>query len=144
MVNDEIEDGESRVDIEIGTISEGAAEENKAYSGSVSLENETALDGSQCEVPQNGQENLAQQPIIDEHCHSSIKVDKNRNRRPLIKLTIALCLCVAFMIGEIVGGILANSISIQTDAAHMATDIVGFIFSILAILISKKSEYFNR
>lgn len=42
------------------------------------------------------------------------------------------------MIGEIVGGIIAHSIAIQTDAAHMAADIAGFFFSIVALYISKK------
>ena len=77
---------------------------------------------------------------LEEHCHSSINIDKDRNKKPFIKLLIALCLCFVFMVGEIIGGLLANSISIQTDAAHMATDIVGFFFSILAIYISKKSN----
>jgi zinc transporter 2 len=42
------------------------------------------------------------------------------------------------MIGEIVGGIIAHSIAIQTDAAHMAADIAGFFFSIVALYISNK------
>jgi zinc transporter 2 len=42
------------------------------------------------------------------------------------------------MVGEIVGGIIAHSISIQTDAAHMASDIIAFFFSIMAIYISGK------
>ena len=86
----------------------------------------------------------AQTVKLEEHCHSNIKVDKDRNKTPLIKLFVVFFLCIGFMIGEIIGGILANSISIQTDAAHMATDIIGFFFSILAIIISKKGNFMSQ
>ena len=43
------------------------------------------------------------------------------------------------MIGEFVGGILANSLAILTDATHLLTDLAGFIISILSIWIGKKS-----
>lgn len=76
---------------------------------------------------------------VDDHCHVTNN-DKNRNKAALYKLITALCLCVVFMIGEIIGGLIAGSISIQTDAAHMAADITGFLFSILAIFFSKKGN----
>lgn len=76
---------------------------------------------------------------VDDHCHVTNN-DKNRNKAALYKLLTALGLCVVFMIGEIIGGLIAGSISIQTDAAHMAADITGFLFSILAIFFSKKGN----
>lgn len=72
----------------------------------------------------------------DDHCHVSI--DKDRNKTVWYKLITVFILCIMFMVGEIIGGILAKSISIQTDAAHMAADIAGFFFSILAIYVSEK------
>lgn len=57
---------------------------------------------------------------------------------PLTKLAIAAFLCFLFMCGEIVGGILANSIAILTDAAHLSSDLLGFGFSISAIIIAKR------
>ena len=72
------------------------------------------------------------------HCHNAKKA-QSRNKRVWYKLITVLILCIIFMIGEIIGGILAHSISIQTDAAHMAADITGFFFSIMAIYISEKS-----
>jgi len=77
---------------------------------------------------------------VDEHCHVQ-KNDKTRNKTVWRKLITVLILCIFFMIGEIVGGILAHSISIQTDAAHMAADIAGFFFSIMAIYISSKGTF---
>ena len=78
----------------------------------------------------------------DDHCHPLDDFnDQKRNTTVWRKLITVLILCVLFMIGEIVGGILAHSISIQTDAAHMAADIAGFFFSILAIYVSGKGDY---
>ena len=76
--------------------------------------------------------------LIDDHCHVNIAGEKDRNKVVWYKLITVFFLCILFMVGEIVGGILAQSISIQTDAAHMAADIAGFFFSILAIYVSKK------
>lgn len=74
-----------------------------------------------------------------DHCHVYTKIKKdNKNRVVWRKLITVLILCVFFMILEIIGGILAKSISIQTDAAHMAADIAGFFFSILALYVSNK------
>lgn len=40
---------------------------------------------------------------------------------------------------EIVGGIVAGSLAILTDAAHMLSDVAGFVISIVAILIGRKT-----
>ena len=37
------------------------------------------------------------------------------------------------------GGILANSLAVLSDAAHMASDLAGFIVSIIAILLARRS-----
>jgi Co/Zn/Cd efflux system component len=86
--------------------------------------------------------NSNQNDVSEQHCHTldDLMADKRRNATVWRKLIIVLVLCILFMIGEIVGGILAHSISIQTDAAHMASDIAGFFFSILAIYVSGKSN----
>jgi zinc transporter 2 len=39
---------------------------------------------------------------------------------------------------EIVGGLLARSLAIMTDVAHLFSDITGFLISIVSILISSK------
>lgn len=76
--------------------------------------------------------------LLEDHCHTGL-LHKDTNKIVRRKLSIVLILCVLFMTGEIIGGLLAHSISIQTDAAHMAADIAGFFFSLLAIFVSKKS-----
>jgi len=54
------------------------------------------------------------------------------------KLTIATCLSCLFMIMEIVGGYLANSLAIMTDAAHLLTDVSSFLISIIALRMASR------
>ncbi|KAG9511110.1 Zinc transporter 2, partial [Fragariocoptes setiger] len=61
-------------------------------------------------------------------------VDKSARRR----LVTASIICLVFMIGELVGGILSNSLAIATDAAHLLTDFASFMISLLAIWLSSR------
>ncbi|ODM94641.1 Zinc transporter 2 [Orchesella cincta] len=72
-----------------------------------------------------------------EHCHDDEHrhVTDNGARR---KLWIASLLCVVFMIGEAVGGLLAGSLAVATDAAHLLTDFAGFMISLFALYISER------
>jgi hypothetical protein len=78
------------------------------------------------------------------HCHVPGSDDVNakalRNNTARIKLILVTALCVFFMVAEIVGGVLAGSLAIQTDAAHMATDLAGFLLSLFAIYMSNKES----
>lgn len=79
----------------------------------------------------------------------SLKMDPCDNcskRRELLKqkkvktrLTIAAVLYLLFMIGELVGGYIANSLAIMTDALHMLTDLSAIILTLLALWLSSKS-----
>jgi zinc transporter 2 len=51
-------------------------------------------------------------------------------RRKLLSVSIV---CFLFMFCEIIGGYLANSLAIMTDAAHMLSDVAGFMISYFAI-----------
>jgi solute carrier family 30 (zinc transporter), member 2 len=53
------------------------------------------------------------------------------------RLKVAIVLSSIFMCIEVVGGYLANSIAIYSDAAHLLTDIAGFAISLLAAIASK-------
>ena len=54
------------------------------------------------------------------------------------KLTIALGLILAFMAAEVVTGILANSLALLSDAAHMLTDAAAIGFSLVAIKLARR------
>ncbi|CAB3241220.1 unnamed protein product [Arctia plantaginis] len=70
------------------------------------------------------------------HCHKSRneEVDKRARR----KLILASILCVIFMIGEIVGGYLSNSLAIATDAAHLLTDFASFMISLFSLWVASR------
>lgn len=77
---------------------------------------------------------------IYSHCHiqaaddGSKNVDKSARRR----LIAASIICLVFMIGEVVGGVLSNSLAIATDAAHLLTDFASFMISLFAIWLSSR------
>jgi cobalt-zinc-cadmium efflux system protein len=54
------------------------------------------------------------------------------------KLTIALLLILGFMAAEVVTGILANSLALLSDAAHMLTDAAAIALSLIAIRLSRR------
>jgi hypothetical protein len=69
------------------------------------------------------------------HCHSDEQkpeMDKVARR----KLIIASLLCLLFMIFETVGGYLANSLAIASDAAHLLTDLASFMISLFSIWLA--------
>ncbi len=54
------------------------------------------------------------------------------------ELLIALTITAAIMIAELVGGLLSNSLALLSDAAHMFTDVLALLLSILAFRFSTK------
>lgn len=57
----------------------------------------------------------------------------HQTERAKRKLIVACIICLFFLIGEFVGGFLANSLAIITDAAHLLSDFASFLISLLAI-----------
>ncbi|MFF5970872.1 cation diffusion facilitator family transporter [Streptomyces sp. NPDC012769] len=60
------------------------------------------------------------------------------------RLRIALGITLSVMVIEIVGGILADSLALIADAAHMATDAVGLAMALLAIHFANRPPAGNR
>ncbi|XP_046864956.1 zinc transporter 2-like isoform X2 [Xenia sp. Carnegie-2017] len=56
-----------------------------------------------------------------------------KTKRAKQKLVIASTLCLFFLVAECVGGVMANSLAIITDAAHLLSDFASFLISLLAI-----------
>jgi cobalt-zinc-cadmium efflux system protein len=54
------------------------------------------------------------------------------------KLTLALALILAFMAAEVVTGIVANSLALLSDAAHMLTDAAAIGLSLVAIRLARR------
>jgi cobalt-zinc-cadmium efflux system protein len=43
---------------------------------------------------------------------------------------------IFFIVAQLIGGILANSIAIMLDTCHLATDVLGFGIAIMAIKLA--------
>ncbi|XP_050671517.1 zinc transporter 2-like isoform X2 [Leptidea sinapis] len=71
---------------------------------------------------------VATAPDTEEHCHWS----RPEPPSAVPQLVTALILCAVFMICEIIGGYLAGSLSVMSDAAHMLSDCGGFALALLA------------
>ena len=67
-----------------------------------------------------------------------LKEITKHNQETLRKLCIVSIICLVFMVIEIIGGYLASSIAIMSDAAHLLSDFLGFIISIVSIYISRR------
>ncbi|MBZ3905189.1 cation diffusion facilitator family transporter [Streptomyces brasiliscabiei] len=60
------------------------------------------------------------------------------------RLRIALSITLTVMVVQIVGGVLADSLALIADAAHMATDAVGLGMALLAIHFANRPPSGNR
>jgi cobalt-zinc-cadmium efflux system protein len=66
------------------------------------------------------------------HTHgASANADRGR-------LWIALALILGLMVGEVIAGIVANSLALLSDAAHMLTDAAAIGLSLLAVRLSRR------
>jgi cobalt-zinc-cadmium efflux system protein len=71
---------------------------------------------------------------VESHSHAHpISADANRRR-----LGIALALILGFMVAEVTAGILAHSLALLSDAAHMLTDAGAIGLSLLAIRLAAR------
>jgi len=61
----------------------------------------------------------------------------------MYKLLVVSVICFIFMGGEIVGGVLSHSLAIMTDAAHMLSDVAGFMISYFAIYLGSRPASFS-
>jgi zinc transporter 2 len=60
-------------------------------------------------------------------------------RKSLSRLSCALVICMLFAASEMVGGYLAGSLAIMTDAAHLLSDVASFGVSIFALCMSRRA-----
>ncbi|XP_071424667.1 probable proton-coupled zinc antiporter SLC30A4 [Pithys albifrons albifrons] len=69
----------------------------------------------------------------------STRRERSKQRKVKKRLALAAFLYLLFMTGELIGGYVANSLAIMTDALHMLTDLSGIILTLLALWLSAKS-----
>ena len=73
----------------------------------------------------------------DGHREELTKETSETRRKQKISLAAGVGMCMVFMLVEIVGGYLAHSLAIMTDAAHLMTDVGALSLSYFAIHISE-------
>lgn len=72
------------------------------------------------------------------HGHShSVETSKSDYLDDEQRLQRAVFWALSFMLVEIIGGLMANSLAVLTDAAHMLSDVGGFIVSLVALQLSR-------
>lgn len=69
------------------------------------------------------------------HGHAHVHTGAGRNKR---RLAIVLGLTTAYMLAEIVGGLLTHSLALLADAGHMLTDVAGMGLALLAIQFAER------
>lgn len=67
-----------------------------------------------------------------------LQKQKEEGKRAMCKLLTVTILCFIFMGAEVAGGYLSGSIAIITDAAHMLSDVAGFLISYFAIYMGAR------
>lgn len=73
----------------------------------------------------------------NEHCHD-LRSKDSIDKKAWNKLVLASVLCLLFMVVEITGGIIAGSLAIVSDAAHLLTDFTSFMVSLLALMLASR------
>lgn len=72
------------------------------------------------------------------HNHSSSKTTHERS------LLFALILTSIFLLVEVIGGIVTQSLALISDAGHMLTDVTALVISLVAIKIGRRPADLNR
>ncbi|KAM4865413.1 proton-coupled zinc antiporter SLC30A8 [Thomomys bottae] len=72
-------------------------------------------------------------------CHSAATENRAQEQvHAKWKLSAASAVCFVFMIAEVVGGHIAGSLAVITDAAHLLIDLNSFLLSIFSLWLSSK------
>lgn len=71
-------------------------------------------------------------------CHFDLKSLENGDDKESKKLKWATYIALFFMLVELVGGIIAHSLALISDALHMFTDVGAFVLSLIVLRIAKK------
>jgi cobalt-zinc-cadmium efflux system protein len=74
------------------------------------------------------------------HAHDHARAGRDNARR----LTFTLVLQAAYLVAEVVGGYLANSLALLADAGHMLSDVAALALSLFAVWIAQKPATARR
>ncbi|XP_007178741.1 proton-coupled zinc antiporter SLC30A2 isoform X2 [Balaenoptera acutorostrata] len=75
------------------------------------------------------------------YCHAQTSPGSHcdpKKKRAWRQLCVACAFCLSFMIGEVIGGYLAHSLAIMTDAAHLLTDFASMLISLFSLWMASR------
>jgi zinc transporter 2 len=72
---------------------------------------------------------MAVEIVVEESSEDAVTLER---RQVLRRLQTATALCLIFMVVEVVGGLIARSLAILSDAAHLSADLASFAVAIAA------------
>ena len=78
------------------------------------------------------------------HAHEPNSQDHDHRSADRKSLTIALVMTGGFLLIEIAGGLLSNSLALLADAAHMVTDVSAIGLALLAFWVAGRPATFTR
>lgn len=78
------------------------------------------------------------------HTHTHVPATATAAAAYRGRLRVALSITLGVMVVEIAGGVLADSLALVADAAHMATDALGLGMALLAIHFANRPPSANR
>lgn len=76
------------------------------------------------------------------HTHSNCNNSESSSSQQ--KMLIVLLITSVVMIAEVIGGLLANSLALLSDAGHMLTDILALLLSIVAMKFAKRPPTLSK
>ena len=72
------------------------------------------------------------------HDHGTSEIQHDR------PLWWALGLTATFLVAEVIGGLVTNSLALLSDAAHMMTDVIAHGVSLFAVRVSRRPAESRR
>lgn len=75
------------------------------------------------------------------HSHAH---DQGAARHNWRRLVLTLILIAAYMVAEVIGGVLANSLALLADAGHMLSDVAALGLSLFALWIARRPPQAGR
>lgn len=78
------------------------------------------------------------------HIHQPAQPDTRDSSSNQRNLLIVLAITGLVMLAEIIGGLLANSLALLSDAGHMLTDVLALGLSVLAMKFAQKSPTVSK
>lgn len=74
--------------------------------------------------------------------HFDVVLEKNKkvHAAAMKKLVIVSIVSVFFITAQLIGGFMAGSIAIFTDSAHLASDMLGFAISMMALTLGQRGS----